>query len=228
VLDESALFARVAARYRGCGRFAFYYVSGKLRGDPLTSALLALGAAEDLGEVADLGCGRGQFAALLLEAGLARKIIALEGNPALLEQAHRALQGLRFEGRLQDLTADPMVPQVDTVLLLDVLYQLPTEAQAQLLAIAAYSARRRVVIRTADPEQAGRAWLTRMLELTALRIWPHSGTMVNARPIGWIAAQLAGAGLSVQISPCRAGTPFSNVILTARRFVSHKWGVYSI
>lgn len=219
MLDKAALLTRVAARYRGCGRFAFHYVSGKLRHDPLTGTLLALGIAEGLGEVADLGCGRGQFAALLLEAGLARTVIGLEANSALLKQAQSALQGLCFEGRLQDLTADPLFPQVDTVLILDVLYQLPTKAQERLLATAAYAARRQVVIRSADPARAGRAWLTKMLELVMRGIWPHSGAMVNARPIGWIAAQLGGSGFSVRVAPCWAGTPFSNVVLTARRDV---------
>jgi hypothetical protein len=49
------VLARVAARYRGCGRFAVHYVAGKLRRDPLTAALLTRGANEGFGEVADLG-----------------------------------------------------------------------------------------------------------------------------------------------------------------------------
>lgn len=214
---RAALLLRVAARYRGCGRFAAHYVAGKLRHDPLTDALLALGTDEGLGEVADLGCGRGQFAALLLEAGLARRVVGLDASARLLAQARRALHGLCFEGRLQDLAADPAVPPADTVLLLDVLYQLPTAAQARLLDAAARSARRQVVIRSADPAEGGRAWLTRMLERAGRRAWPHSGTVVNARPIGWIADRLGGAGWSVRIAPCWAGTPFSNVLLTAQR-----------
>ena len=213
----AALLVRVAARYRGCGPFAAHYVAGKLRHDPLTGALLALGMAGALGEVVDLGCGRGQFAALLLEAGLARRVVGLDASARLLAQAHRALHGLCFEGRLQDLSADPVVPKADTVLLLDVLYQLPTPAQARLLDAVARSARRQVVIRTADPAQGGRARLTRMLEQAGRRAWPHAGAVVNAQPIGWIADRLDQAGCSVRVAPCWAGTPFSNVLLTAQR-----------
>ncbi len=217
VTGRAALLARIAARYRGCGRFAAHYVAGKLRHDPLTGALLALGAREELGEVADLGCGRGQFAALLLEAGLARSVVGLDVNARLLRQARRALRGLSFQGCVQDLTADPAVPQADTVLLLDVLYQLPTAAQVRLLEAAARSARRQMVIRTADPAQGGRAWLTRLLERAGRRIWPHAGAAVNAQPVGWMIERLRGAGWSVRVAPCWAGTPFGNVLLTARR-----------
>jgi SAM-dependent methyltransferase len=149
VPDRLPLLLRVAARYRGCGRFATHYVTGKLRYDPLTDPLLALGTAEELGAVADLGCGRAQFAALLLEAGLARSVVGLDASTHLLEEARHALRDLCFAGRLQDLGADPTVPQADTVLLLDLLYQLPTAAQARLLDAAARSARRQVVVRTA-------------------------------------------------------------------------------
>lgn len=211
------LLVQVAARYRDCGQFAAHYVAGKLRHDPLTGALLALGTAEGLGEVADLGCGRGQFAALLLEAGLARRVVGLEASARLLEQARHALHGLCFDGRLQDLSVNPVVPKADTVLLLDVLYQLPTAAQARLLDAAARSARRQVVIRTADPAQGCRAWLTWMLEQAGRWAWPHSGAEVNAQPIGWIADRLDRAGWSVRVAPCWAGTPFSNVMLTAWR-----------
>jgi SAM-dependent methyltransferase len=213
---SAALLARVAARYCGCGRFARHYVAGKLRHDPLTGSLLALGAAEAFGDVADLGCGRGQFAALLLEAGLARSVVGLEHSPTSLEQALRALHGLRFTGWPQDLAVDPTVPDADTVLILDVLYQLPTAAQARLLDAAARSSRRQVIVRTADPARGIRAWLTQGLELAARRVWPNSGALVNAQPVDWIAARLAGAGLSISIVPCRAGTPFNNVLLIAR------------
>jgi SAM-dependent methyltransferase len=215
--QRAALLARVAARYRSCGRFAAGYVAGKLRHDPLTGALLALGAAEGFGTVADLGCGRGQFAALLLEAGLAAGVTGLEASPALLAQAQRALTGLAFVARQQDLVADPGVPEADTVLILDMLYQLPTEAQAVLLDAAARAARRGVLVRTADPARGWRARFSRGLEVAARRVWPHSGALVNPQPVEWVAERLRAAGLHVAVAPCWAGTPFGNVLLSARR-----------
>ena len=216
-MDRAAVLARVAARYRSSGRFARHYVAGKLRHDPLTDALLDLGATEGFGAVADLGCGRGQFAALLLEAGLASKVVGLETNAKLRAQAGRALADFPFEVRAHDLAADSAIPQADTVLLLDVLYQLPTDAQARLLDKVARSARRLVLIRTADPQMGVRALLTGGLEGLGRRFWPHCGAMVNPRPVDWIAARLVAAGWRTGITPCRTGTPFANVLLTARR-----------
>src|SRR3954468_4398744 len=57
----AALSARVARRYRACGRFAQHYVAAKLRRDPVHRAVLALAAGEALGDVVDVGCGRGQL-----------------------------------------------------------------------------------------------------------------------------------------------------------------------
>ena len=213
---RAALLGRVAGRYRSCGRFAFHYVGSKLRHDPLTDALLELGATEHFGEVVDLGCGRGQFAGLLLEAGLARRVIGLEANAGLLDHARHALSGLQFEGRQQNFDLDTVLPPADTVLILDVLYQLPTATQLRVLQAASHSAAQ-VVIRTADPALGMRAWMTRLLERAGRGIWPHSGALVNARPPDWIARRLEDAGLSVAIVPCSAGTPFGNVLLTARR-----------
>ncbi len=216
-MDRAAVLARVAARYRSSGRFARHYVAGKLRHDPLTDALLGLGATEGFGTVADLGCGRGQFAALLLEAGMASAVVGLETNAKLCAQAGRALAGFPFEARAHDLAADSAIPQADTVLLLDVLYQLPTAAQARLLDTVARSARRLVLIRTADARPGLRALLTRGLEGLGRGFWPHSGAMVNPQPVDWIAARLAAAGWRTGVAPCRMGTPFANVLLTARR-----------
>jgi SAM-dependent methyltransferase len=216
-VDRAAVLARVAARYRSSGRFARHYVAAKLRHDPLTDALLGLCATEGFGTVADLGCGRGQFAALLLEAGMARAVVGLEANAKLRAQAGRALADVPFEARAHDLATDGAILQADTVLLLDVLYQLPTAAQARLLDAVARSARRLVVIRTADPQSGWRALLTRGLEGLGRGFWPHSGAMVNPRPVDWIAARLTAAGWRTSVAPCRTGTPFANVMLTARR-----------
>ncbi len=216
-MDRPAVCARVASRYRSSGRFATHYVAGKLRHDPLTDALFDLGAAEGFGTVADLGCGRGQFAALLLEAGLARSVTGLESNAGLRAQAGRAMADLPFEARMHDLAVDATIPQSDTVLLLDVLYQLPTCAQAGLLDAVTRSARRLILIRTADPRPGFRAGLTQLLEVLGRKIWPNSGMMVNPQRVDWVTAKLAAAGWWTRISANRKGTPFANVLIAARR-----------
>jgi 2-polyprenyl-3-methyl-5-hydroxy-6-metoxy-1,4-benzoquinol methylase len=76
--------------------------------------VLALAACETFGDVVDVGCGRGQLAVALRQAGLA---CAAE-------------------------TAD--MPEATTVLLIDVLYQREPEVQIALLQAVAGAARQRV------------------------------------------------------------------------------------
>lgn len=188
---------------------------GKLARDPLAPALLAAGGGEGLGDVVDLGCGRGPFAALLLASGRASKVLGLDRNARLLAQARRALAAYPFAAREADLATLAAVPACDTVLLLDVLYQLPAGAQLRLVTLAAAASRRRLLIRTPDPAPGWRARLTDTLERAARPFWPHSGGCVEPLPPGLFAERLARCGFEVETAPCWAGTPFANVLLTA-------------
>ena len=76
--SSNELWRRVASRYHSCGQFTRRYVRSKLRRDPVHAAILDLARVEPLGHVIDLGCGRGQLAVALLEAGLAQSVNGLE------------------------------------------------------------------------------------------------------------------------------------------------------
>ncbi|HEX4262172.1 MAG TPA: tryptophan 7-halogenase [Acetobacteraceae bacterium] len=213
----AAVLARTTQRYRGCGRFAHGYVRAKLRRDPVHAAVLRLAADEPFGSVLDLGCGRGQLGIALLEAGYADAVLGVDRNPGFVRQVARAAAGLPFSARACDLAHPPDLPEADTVLLVDLLYQLETAAQLRLLAAAARSARARVVIRTADPGRGLRSRVARWLELLGRRVWPHSGAHVNALPIPELTSALAGAGFVAEAAPCWQGTPFPNLLLIGRR-----------
>ena len=62
--ERSAEWVRAALHYYVAGPFAHWFVSAKLRMDPIYAGLLAAG--ESMGHVVDIGCGRGQLGALLL------------------------------------------------------------------------------------------------------------------------------------------------------------------
>ncbi len=215
--DASAALARTAARYRATDRFSRHYVAAKLRRDPVYAALLALATEAPLGEVLDLGCGRGQVALALLEAGLASAVQGFDWPGEALTAAARAGTGLPFRAVPADLATLAVLPAADTVLFIDVLYQIEESAQARLLALAAAAARRRVLVRTLDPGHGARSSFTLALELLGRRFWPNTGETVRPVPPRAIAAQLEAAGFTVTISPCWRGTPFANVLLDARR-----------
>ncbi len=217
--DTAAVLRIVAGRYDSASRFTRHYVAAKLRGDPVHAAVLALGRARRLGTVLDIGCGRGQLAVALLMAGVAGPVTGLDRDAAALHAARTAAEGLPFLAVALDLAAgaDRPLPPVDCALMVDVLYQLDTPAQYRLLAGAMLAAREMVVLRTLDPDRGLRSRIGVGLERLALRRWPHSGSLVNPRPVAELCAALAQGGFAAAVTPCWAGTPLANVLVVARR-----------
>ena len=187
--------------------------------DPVHNAVLALAAAAPFGQVNDVGCGRGQLGVLLLEAGFADAVLALDHDPSALTQLRLAAAGLALTARCVDLaTAGPDAP-ADTVLLIDVLYQLATEPQVALLRRAALSARRTVIVRAIDPAQGWRSKLSKVLERLGRGWWPTFGARVNPLPTAQLMAVLRECGFAVRSMPCNEGTPLAGVLLVAERRV---------
>lgn len=215
--DAAAALGRTARRYRACDRFARHYVAAKLRMDPVHADVLALAAREPFGRVIDLGCGYGQLGVALLEAGLADDVLGLDRRGGAVAQANRAAAGLRFRAEARDLASPGLIAAADTVLLIDVLYQLDPAVQAALLRHAASLARRRILIRTADPGQRTRFRLGRAAERAFRRVWPSSGAHVQAPDIGGVLAALRRERFTATVAACSHGTPFANVLIVGER-----------
>lgn len=226
---------RVASRYVSQAggtarqRTQFNYVRIKLTSDPIARLVAALGEERSLGEVCDLGTGRGQLPLLLLEQGLATKVRGVDWDRAKIEDARAAARGERaspdhplapldahFE--VQDLrAAEPEA--ADTVCLIDVLHYVSIPEQDEILARAARAVRPggRLIVREADTERGLRSvftWLEERL-FTTLR-W-NRGERVAFRPAREIAELIRRAGLSVEIRPAWGKTPFSNVLFLGTR-----------
>lgn len=217
----TAAIERVAARYTVSSRFARGFVRGKLRGDPVVSAILALGAARPFGQVADLGCGRGQLGLLLLELGLAESVAGLDLDGRKIAHAAAAAGASEPPAQARFTAADlaaSAVPDCDTALLIDVLLLLPEAAQDALLMRAASATRERILIRAFDPD---RGWRSRFgLAVERLRIAlgaDPAGGPVRPRPIAVLAAPLRAAGFAITVTPCWGATPLPNVLLVAER-----------
>lgn len=210
------LAAEVVGRYGGASRYARGFVQGKLLTDPATPAILELAAAAGgLGQVADLGCGRGQVGLALLLAGLAEGVAGLDLDAGKIRDARRAAEGLPARFEAADLAQAP-VPPSDTVLIFDVLLQMPVPAQLDLVARMGRAARRRVVIRAFDPDCGWRARLGSAMEETGRRL-RRDGSDFRPLPIERIAAPLRQEGFAVRVRPCWGWTPLPNVMLVAER-----------
>jgi uncharacterized protein (DUF2062 family)/SAM-dependent methyltransferase len=225
---------RVAGRYApaldggtALDRSRFHYVRTKLLGDPI-ARLIADVAGESpgsLGEIADIGTGRGQLPILLLELGRATRAWGVDWDAGKIALATAAAGEIADDRPALDArftqgdarTAE--VPPADTVLLIDLLHYFTLSEQDAILRRAAAAVRPggRLLVREADTERGWRSKATLLEEriFTALRY--NRGERVRFRPAREIAALLGEAGLSCEIRPAWGSTPFSNVLILGTR-----------
>jgi uncharacterized protein (DUF2062 family)/SAM-dependent methyltransferase len=216
-----AIVDRVAERYARGSKFTRGYVRSKMNGDPVVRTLLDLSKAASFGDVCDVGCGRGQLALMLLEAKTATRVTGFDWDQAKVDEATRAAESLEaafFKGdlRSQEITA------CDTALLLDVLHYLTTREQDALLERVVASTGKTIFVRELDPDRGWRSAVTRFQERVTTRLGVNRGARVLLRPISEITSVLEKNGFDVRVAPCWAGTPFSNVLVTATRRLSEK------
>lgn len=210
---DKPLIAKVAARYARTG--TKFYVRGKLGGDPICEQVV--GVASELGEVVDVGCGRGQMGLLLLELGKATRVLGFDWDKDKIEEATLASGD---DARLRFWVGDTRteeIPACDTVLMLDVLHYLTDEEQDALVVRAAKSARHTIVIRELDPDRGWRSTMTRMQEGITTFFRYNVGARVRIRPISAVTERLTSQGFAVRVEPSWGGTPFANVAVIARR-----------
>lgn len=221
---------RIAARYAPVGedsgpaeRSRFHYVRMKLIGDPVMRMIADIGDGRSLGEVLDVGTGRGQLPLVLLELGRAERVRGFDWDEEKIEAARAAAlepPELAAHFEVADMTAqDTSYPESDSVLLVDVIHYLPIDDQDRVIDRAAAAVRPggRLLLREADTERGWRSAVTLAEEklFTLLRF--NRGAEVTFRSARSIVARLERAGLSCRVEPAWGGTPFSNVLIIAER-----------
>lgn len=213
---------RVAQRFLGSGISHWEFVRGKLRYDPLYFDLLESGLLADRGLIVDLGCGRGILLALLAEVDgrhqeARRKLIGFESD---LRSAMVARRALRDEAAvcIGDLEST-LVPDADTILLIDVLHYLPRGVQESLLrsASAALSSGGRIIIREADRGASWRFQAVRVAERTRAWFRGRFDQRFEYRSAAELVETLAGLSLDAERMPMGRGTPFANALIVGRR-----------
>lgn len=221
--------------YRATGRFNYHWARGKLRGDPVFTALLDRPILPDNARVLDLGCGRGLLAAWLLGAerlaaqgewsdrqapptGLRFRGVELMEREAIC--GNKALQPLHGE-RVQ-LTGGDMreaeLNDTDVIAILDVLHYIPYAEQDRMLDRIrdALNTGGLFVTRIGDAHGGLRFALGRVVDACMSFAQGHRLERMWCRPLDdWISA-LETRGFSVEATPMSSGTPFANVMLIAR------------
>lgn len=217
-MSDTEVINRTAERFSRAvsRRSTYHYVVSKLRRDPATRAVAELGP---LGDVIDLGCGRGHLALYLLERGVAKSVRAFDWDDEKIELAKRAGEGLDASFSTLDVRKADAEP-ADTVLLIDVLHYLAPEAQDALLLRATKLVKPggRLVIRDATAGAGWRSAFTLFVEWLSWRIRFNVGERIALRNVEHdVVPVLEKQGLSCTVTPCWRGTPFANVLLVASR-----------
>jgi trans-aconitate methyltransferase len=211
---EPELVRRVAERYSSVS--ARMYARGKLGSDPIAGQLVALGRDRSLGDVVDVGCGRGQMGILLLEAGVASRVTGVDWDEGKLADARAAAAGLEATFEKGDVR-ETAPPVCDTLLLVDVLHYLTDKQQIEVLERCMQSARKCVVLRELDPDRGWRSATTRVQEAVTTFFGYNVGERVRVLPIASFTGPLERAGFTVRVEPSWGKTPFSNVAVIATR-----------
>jgi trans-aconitate methyltransferase len=189
-------------------RFLRNYARSKLATDPLYAAV-----AERLrgttGTIADIGCGIGLMAAYLRNEGFLQPIIGVDHDEAKIAQARRAVPSAAFAvGDARDA-----IPNVSSVLLLDVLHYFDDEEQSRILADA--SRADLVIIRDALSDGTWRYRMTKLAEMFARGVRWTKAERLNFPTRERIVS--AFDGFTSEITPMWGATPFNNYLFVFRK-----------
>ena len=226
------LVRRASDRYLDSGITAWEFARGKLSCDPVYAAMLGEELPAARGTVLDIGCGQGLSLAIIAEAQLTAtqgtwdssrpdppQLSRLVGVELRARVAGIAARALEHEAEI--LTGDARqlpLPIADVVLLFDVLHMMPEADQRELLGAIRKAMPRhgRLLVREAD---AGAGWRFRMVRLgNALKAvlrgrWRQRFAFRTAA--GW-RQLLFDEGFEPRVQPMGDGTPFANVLISAR------------
>jgi SAM-dependent methyltransferase len=107
-------------------------------------------------------------------------------------------------------------PAADTILFIDVLHYLDSDAQDGVLERAASSLRPdgRLILREVEDARRGSA-LTRLFERIGLALGINRGQKIAFRPLSAIVERLAQLGFECERRDASRGTPLSNALVVA-------------
>ena len=228
----ASLVDAASAPYRAAGRFAWHFARGKLRFDPVFSAILARGLLNGRARILDLGCGQGLLAAWLLAARAAHRaghwprdwpqppaperLAGIEINPREVARARVALgdRARIVQGDICHVDYGP----ADAIVILDVLHFIDSASQEAVLrhARAALTPRGMLLLRVGDAAAGAGFTLSKLVDGVVALVRRRRLVRLACRPAREWRALLAGQGFSTEALPMSAGTPFSNVLLVGR------------
>jgi uncharacterized protein (DUF2062 family)/SAM-dependent methyltransferase len=228
-----SLVDEISRCYIDAGIFAWEFVRGKLRHDPLYFTLLARGGLPTEGRLLDLGCGRGILLALL--AGAREQAVrgvypegwpippsglvlhGIEGQTKIARAASLAL-GDRATIEVGDLRQISLPPAA-VVFLLDVLHYMSAEEQEELLdrVVAVIPEGGLLILREADIAAGAAFARTRAAERVCALARGHFRQSFHFRSAAEWQRLLTERGFAAISVPLSEGTPYANVLIEGKR-----------
>lgn len=219
--------------YRPVGRFAWHFARGKLNMDPVFRHLLKQGLIAPGARVLDIGCGQGLLASLLRASNVLAsqgqwpsswspapanaRVTGVELMPRDVQRAQSAL-GDSAEFICGDMR-NTAFPDVDTVVILDVLHYITVPEQDQVLVRvrdALLKSHGTLLLRVGDAASKRGFWASQWVDAVVTFVRGHRVVPQYGRTLALWIAQLESLGFSVESQPMSQGTPFANVLLVAR------------
>lgn len=171
------------------------------------------------GRVLDVGCGHGLFANLLALGSSRREVTGVDPDPDKLAVARRSGQALPNVRYVQGVAADISDGPYDCITILDVLYLLPDEPAAALLAHC-----RRLLapggvllLKTNDTRPAWKFFVVRMEEELMVKMLRFTyGGQVHFRSSAHYRDLLRRAGFAAQVSKIDGFRPVPHRLFVCR------------
>jgi SAM-dependent methyltransferase len=227
-----ALLEAASEPYWRASRFAYKFAHGKLRTDPVYRAILEFGLLQRHKRILDLGCGQALLSAWLAAAARCHErgawprdwpdpargqtVRGIELMPHEVVRAQRAL-GSGCDVIQGDIRGTDF-GTADAVVILDVLHYLDAPAQRDVLqrVRAALPLGGLLLLRVGDPNGGLRFRFTAFTDMLAMFFRGHGLVTTHCRNIEEWRALLRDCSFESHAVPMSRGTPFANVLLTAR------------
>ncbi len=214
---DSAQIAKLAGSFRG--RSDRYYVSAKLKSDPLYDAVLSQLAGSSL-PLMDLGCGLGLLAYFLRDSGLQIPIHSLDYDERKIEEA-RELASARGDKELSFDHHDAregLPEHSGNVTILDILQFFEPEQIRRLLTLAAerVAPGGKLVLRSCLKDESWRFRVTVAGDFLAKATFWMKAAPIHYPTVGDFESILQPFG-DVSITPLWGNTPFNNHLIVMQK-----------